>query len=58
LPGTSPHEVGYLESYDAFKALVQEEIADMPEGTLDLLTRFLHQNDGVLPRRASGRGVY
>ena len=50
-----PAEVNYLESYDEFKARVQEEIADMPEGTLDLLTRFLRQNNGILSRRARKR---
>ena len=50
-----PAEVDYLERYDEFLARVQEEIADMPQGTLDLLTRFLHQNQGVLARRARCR---
>ncbi len=50
-----PGEVDYLESYDRFKDRVQEEIADMPEGTLDLLTRFLHQNNGLLSKRARKR---
>lgn len=47
-----PREVDYLERYDDFSARVQEEIADMPDGTIDLLTRFLSQNKGRLSRRA------
>lgn len=47
-----PREVDYLERYDDFSARVQEEIADMPDGTIDLLTRFLSQNQGRLSRRA------
>ncbi len=50
-----PAEVGYLERYDEFAARVQAEIADMPEATLDLLTRFLRQNQGTLSRRARRR---
>ena len=45
-------EVDYLERYDDFSARVQEEIADMPDGTIDLLTRFLSQNQGRLSMRA------
>lgn len=45
-------EVDYLERYDDFSARIQEEIADMPDGTNDLLTRFLAQNRGRLSRRA------
>ena len=47
-----PREVDYLERYDDFSARVQEEIADMPDGTIDLLTRFLAQNRGRLSGRA------
>ena len=50
-----PREVDYLERYDEFTARVQEEVADMPEATLDLLTRFLRQNDGTLSGRARER---
>lgn len=50
--GDLPSEVDYLERYEEFTASVQEEVADMPEGTLDLLTRLLHGNRGVLTRRA------
>lgn len=47
-----PREVDYLERHDEFSARVQEEIADMPDGTIDLLTRFLAQNRGRLSGRA------
>ncbi|MCY4571850.1 MAG: Fic family protein [Gemmatimonadetes bacterium] len=50
-----PVEVDYLERYDEFRARVQEEIADMPEGTLDLLARLLRQNQGALSARARRR---
>lgn len=47
-----PREVAYLEGYDEFSRRVQEEIADMPEKTINLLTSFLEQNDGRLSKRA------
>lgn len=47
-----PREVVYLEGYEEFSRRVQEEIADMPEKTLNLLTSFLEQNDGRLSKRA------
>ncbi|MDE2796738.1 MAG: Fic family protein [Gemmatimonadota bacterium] len=47
-----PREVDYLERYDDFSARIQEEIADMPEGTIDILTRFLARNRGRLSGRA------
>lgn len=46
-----PEEVTYLEGYDRFVERVQQ-IVDMPAGTVDLLHRFLRQNDGELSRRA------
>jgi hypothetical protein len=46
-----PQEVAYLESYDRFVRGVQEFL-DMPANTLDLLHRFLQQNEGVLSKRA------
>lgn len=49
-----PREVGYLERHDEFSARIQEEIADMPDGTIDLLTRFLARNRGRLSERARG----
>lgn len=47
-----PDEVAYLEGYDEFSRRVQREVADMPDATIDLLTRFLDQNDGRLSKRA------
>jgi hypothetical protein len=46
-----PHEVAYLRAYDAFVASVTAMV-DMPASTLDLLHRFLRQNDGQLSQRA------
>lgn len=46
-----PQEADFLRRYDAFRNDVQAFI-DMPERTLDLLFRFLHQNDGLLSKRA------
>jgi hypothetical protein len=45
-----PAETKYLEAYDTFRRSVME-IADMPDGTVDLLFRFLRQNKGVLSKR-------
>lgn len=47
-----PREVDYLERHHEFSARVQEEIADMPDGTIDLLIRFLARNRGRLSGRA------
>lgn len=49
-----PEEVAYLEGYDRFVRGVQE-IVDMPASTLDLLHRFLHQNGGLLSKRARAK---
>jgi hypothetical protein len=46
-----PGEVAYLEGYDRFVTGVQQ-IVDMPQRTVDLLHRFLRQNNGILSRRA------
>jgi Fic/DOC family len=46
-----PAETRYLESYDMFRRSVTE-IVDMPDGTIDLLFRFLRQNKGVLSKRS------
>lgn len=46
-----PNEVRYLEAYDAFVTSV-ENLVDMPKGKLDLLWRFLQQNEGKLSARA------
>jgi len=45
-----PAETKYLEAYDKFKRQVTD-IVDMPDGTLDLLFRFLRQNNGALSKR-------
>ncbi len=50
-----PQEVAYLEGYDEFSRRVQEETADMPEKTINLLAQFLRQNNGRLSRRARTR---
>lgn len=50
-----PQEVAYLEGYDEFSRRVQEETADMPEGTIALLVRVLQRNEGRLPGRARTR---
>ncbi len=50
-----PREVAYVEGYDEFSRRVQEEVADMPERTIDLLSRFLRQNRGRLSKRARTR---
>jgi hypothetical protein len=49
-----PREAEFLASYDRFRARI-EQIADMPERTIDLLFRFLHQNNGKLSKRARER---
>ena len=46
-----PQEADFLRRYDAFRSGVQS-IIDMPERTLDLLFRFLQQNNGLLSSRA------
>ena len=46
-----PHETQFLAQYDQFRARI-ENIVDMPDRTVDLLFRFLHQNGGRLSRRA------
>lgn len=49
-----PNETDFLRRYDQFAARVQA-IADMPGRTVDLLFRFLRQNDGRLSGRARER---
>ena len=46
-----PRETEFLARYDRFRARI-EALADMPERTVDLLFRFLHQNGGTLSGRA------
>jgi len=49
-----PREIDFLGRYDRFRTGV-EDIADMPDRTIDLLFRFLHQRGGKLSRRARER---
>ena len=49
-----PAETSFLKGYDSFRRQV-EDIVDMPDSTVDLLFRFLRQNDGTLSRRARER---
>ena len=46
-----PEEVDFLERYDRFCAGLAT-IVDMPDRTMDLLFRFLHQNGGQFSQRA------
>ncbi len=46
-----PRETEFLARYDRFRVRI-EALVDMPERTVDLLFRFLHQNGGVLSKRA------
>ncbi len=49
-----PNETDFLRRYDLFSQRVQA-IADMPGRMIDLLFRFLHQNEGRLSGRARER---
>jgi hypothetical protein len=49
-----PAETSFLKGYDSFRRQV-EDIIDMPDNTVDLLFRFLRQNDGTLSKRAQER---
>jgi hypothetical protein len=49
-----PREVQCLKTYDAFVSRI-EVFFDMPKSTLDLLWRFLQQNNGKLSKRAGER---
>ncbi len=46
-----PRETKFLSHYDQFRRSI-EVIVDMPDRTIDLLFRFLHQNGGQLSKRA------
>lgn len=48
---TLPEEIHYLEQYDHLKAAITARF-DMPDHIMDLLIRFLHQNQGTLSERA------
>jgi len=49
-----PNETTFLRRYDEFRSQV-EAVLDMPERTIDLLFRFLHQNGGRMSNRARER---
>ena len=49
-----PAEVAFLEAFDRFSLGVQE-IVDMPSDRIELLQKFLEQNDGYLSQRARAR---
>ena len=49
-----PRETSFLESYDRFAGRVQD-VVDMPNATVDLLFRFLNQNEGRLSTRARSK---
>jgi hypothetical protein len=46
-----PRETEFLARYDRFRTAL-EQVVDMPDRTMDLLFRFLHQNGGSLSKRA------
>lgn len=46
-----PEEIRYLERYDRMRAAINERF-DMPDHTIDLMVRFLRQNNGVFSKRA------
>ena len=48
---TLPEEVDYLKKYDCLNDFIKNYI-DMPDKLVDLLVRFLDQNDGKLSKRA------
>lgn len=48
---TLPEEVSYLTKYDRLNDFIKNYI-DMPDKLVDLLIRFLDQNDGKLSKRA------
>lgn len=48
---TLPAEVDYLKKYDAMKNFIKNYI-DMPDRLIDLLIRFLLQENGILSKRA------
>ena len=48
---TIPQEVAYLQNYDAMKSWLDNEF-QMPDKMVALLINFLHQNNGILSKRA------
>lgn len=51
---TLPEEVSYLEKYEALNSFIKNFL-DMPDKLVDLLIRFLDNNDGKLSNRAKKR---
>ena len=51
---TLPEEVAYLKKYDMLNEFIKNYI-DMPDKLVDLLIRFLAQNNGKLSKRARER---
>jgi len=51
---TLPEEVEYLTKYDLLNDFIKNYI-DMPDKRVDLLIRFLSQNNGKLSKRARGK---
>ena len=51
---TLPEEVEYLRKYDLLNEFVKNHI-DMPDNLVDLLIRFLSQNDGKLSKRGRAK---
>lgn len=49
-----PYETDFLRRYDEFRRSI-EGMIEMPERTIDLLFRFLQQNDGMLSNRARSK---
>jgi len=49
-----PREADFLRRYDHFRSRI-EAFVDMPDNTIDLMFRFLHQNDGRFSKRARTR---
>lgn len=49
-----PKEVAFLEAFDLFSQAIQE-IVDMPTDRVELLQKFLQQNEGRLSQRARSR---
>ncbi len=51
---TLPHEVNYLIKYDLLNEFIKNYV-DMPDKLVDLLIRFLNQNNGKLSKQAKER---
>ncbi len=52
---TLPEEVEYLRKYDLLDGFIKNYI-DMPDRLVDLLIRFLSQDNGRLSKRRRGKG--